>query len=659
VQQRAEASHSILQRYPLLSVIDLPSDLRTLGLPQLRQLTEEIRQFMVESVSNTGGHLAPGLGVVELTVALHYVFNTPADRLVWDVGHQAYPHKILTGRRDRMHSLRRREGLSGFPKREESEYDAFGTGHASTSISAALGMAAAAKLKGERRQVVAVIGDASMGGGMAFEAMNHAGALDLDLLVVLNDNDMSISPPVGAFRNYLARLLSSKFYTRVREGGKSALANLPQLSDFVGRWEEHMKGMVMPGTLFEELGFNYIGPIDGHDLGTLLTTLQNMKEIPGPRLLHVVTQKGRGYRPAEGDPCVFHGVSPFDPATGVQRKSGALTYTQVFGDWLCDAARSDPRLVAITPAMCEGSGLVAFRREFPQRYYDVGIAEGHALTFAAGLACEGIKPVVAIYSSFLQRAYDQLVHDIALQNLDVTLAVDRAGQVGEDGPTHAGSFDLSFARSIPNLLVMAPADEAECRRMLQTAYQYPGPALVRYPRGSGPGVAVADDLQILPIGQGELRRQGRGVAILAFGAMLAPALAAAEGLDATVANMRFVKPLDEALLAQLAERHALLVTVEENVIQGGAGSAVGEWLANAGRQVAIRHLGLPDRFVPHARSQEQLAECGLDAVGIAAAIAAMLKEPAIRSPLQESASPAPRQPPGHGPMPAAPRATPA
>ncbi len=626
---RAEGHPASQQgRYPLLERVDTPRDLKRLPPPQLPQLAEQLRAFLIDTVSRTGGHLAAGLGVVELTIALHYVFDTPNDRLVWDVGHQAYPHKILTGRRRRMATLRQKDGISGFPRREESPYDAFGTGHSSTSIGAALGMAAAAARQGERRKVVAVIGDAAMGGGQAFEALNHAGALDLDLLVVLNDNDMSISAPVGAFRNHLARVLSGKLYTTVREGGKSALSSLPSLSELVGRWEEHMKGMVMPGTLFEELGFNYIGPVDGHDLDTLIATLNNMKEMQGPRLLHVVTQKGKGYRPAEGDPCVYHGVTPFDPDTGMVKGKvgGAPTYTQVFGDWLCDLAAEDERLMAITPAMCEGSGMVAFSKRYPERYFDVGIAEQHALTFAAGLACEGMKPVVAIYSTFLQRGYDQLIHDIALQNLDVTFAVDRAGQVGADGATHAGSFDLSYSRALPNLVVMAPADENECRLMLQTAYEHPGPALVRYPRGKGPGVAVESGLQTLPIGRGERRRQGRRVALLAFGSMLAPALEAAERLDASIANMRFVKPLDEALVLELAAGHELLVTLEENVIQGGAGSAVNEYLARIQHPVRILNLGLPDHFIEHATSEQQLQEAGLDVDGIVAAVTAALDE---------------------------------
>ncbi|MCG8429471.1 MAG: 1-deoxy-D-xylulose-5-phosphate synthase [Chromatiales bacterium] len=616
----------------LLESIDLPADLRQLPESQLSALASELREFLINSVSQTGGHLAAGLGVVELTVALHYVFNTPEDRLVWDVGHQAYPHKILTGRREQMATLRQYEGISGFPRREESSYDTFGTGHSSTSIGAALGMAAAAKQTGDKRHMVAVIGDAAIGGGMAFEAMNHAGALDLDLLVILNDNDMSISAPVGAVRNHLARVLSSKFYTQVREGGKSALSKMPHISELVGRWEEHMKGMVMPGTLFEELGFNYIGPIDGHDLDTLVATLNNMKAMPGPRLLHVVTQKGRGYKPAEGDPCVYHGVTPFNLETGKMDKPPASgpTYTQVFGEWLVDLADEDERLVAITPAMCEGSGMVRFSKAFPDRYYDVGIAEQHAITFAAGMACEKVKPVVAIYSTFLQRGYDQLIHDVALQNLDVTFAVDRAGQVGADGATHAGSFDLSYARAIPNLVVMAPADENECRQLLQTAYEYQGPALVRYPRGTGPGAAVESTLQSLPFAKGEIRRQSEngddGVCLLAFGSMLAPAMEVAEQLDASVINMRFVKPLDEALVRQMADSHKLLVTLEENVVMGGAGSAVNEYLAAIQHPVKICNLGLPDHFIEHATPAQQLRDAGLDSAGILQQITALLED---------------------------------
>ncbi|MCG8045352.1 MAG: 1-deoxy-D-xylulose-5-phosphate synthase [Candidatus Thiodiazotropha endolucinida] len=625
----SDQSPNALEAYPLLSKVKLPRDLRQLDQVKLRPLAGEMRRFLIDAVSQTGGHLAAGLGVVELTIALHYVFNTPYDRLVWDVGHQAYPHKILTGRGEQMGSLRQQGGLSGFPKRRESEYDSFGTGHSSTSIGAALGMAVAAKQKGEKRNVVAIIGDGAMGAGMAFEALNQAGALDQDLLVILNDNDMSISKPVGGFSNHLARLLSGKVYTSMREGGKSALSHLPhQVGDLVGRWEEHMKGMVMPGTLFEEMGFNYIGPIDGHDFDTLVATLQNMRNMSGPRLLHVVTQKGRGYVHAENDPCVYHGVTPFDPDTGKMEKHGSgKTYTQVFGDWLCAAAKHDDRLVAITPAMCEGSGMVQYAKQYPNRYYDVGIAEQHALTFAAGLACEGLKPVVAIYSTFLQRAYDQLIHDVALQDLDVTLAVDRAGQVGADGATHAGSFDLSYARSIPNMVIMAPGDERECSRLLQTAYDYPGPALVRYPRGSGPGVDVGSSLPArLPIGEGEIRRNGSRVAILVFGSLLATAHQVAEHVDATLANMRFIKPLDEKLIDKLAGTHQILITLEENVVMGGAGSAVNEYLASSGRQVRVLNLGLPDRYLDHASHQQQLSEAGLDSEGILAAIERVNRE---------------------------------
>ncbi|MBV2121562.1 MAG: 1-deoxy-D-xylulose-5-phosphate synthase [Candidatus Thiodiazotropha sp. (ex Ctena orbiculata)] len=618
--------------YPILNQVNTPGDLRKLDPIKLRPLALEMRRFLIDSVSQTGGHLAAGLGVVELTIALHYVFNTPYDRLIWDVGHQAYPHKILTGRRERMGSLRKKGGLSGFPKRSESEYDAFGTGHSSTSIGAALGMAVAAKQKGENRKVVAIIGDGAMGAGMAFEALNQAGALDQDLLVILNDNDMSISEPVGGFSNHLAKLLSGKVYTSMREGGKSALSHLPhQFSDLVGKWEEHMKGMVMPGTLFEEMGFNYIGPIEGHDFDTLITTLHNMRHMRGPRLLHVVTQKGKGYIPAEQDPCVYHGVTPFDPATGKMEKgASSKTYTQVFGEWLCHVAERDDKLVAITPAMSEGSGMVSYAKRFPQRYFDVGIAEQHAVTFAAGLACEGLKPVVAIYSTFLQRAYDQLIHDVALQNLDVTLAVDRAGQVGADGATHAGCFDLSYVRSLPNMVIMAPGDEQECDCLLQTGYEYPGPAMIRYPRGAGPGVEVEVGSAALEIGKGEIRRSGKQVALLAFGSLLATAQQVADHLDATLVNMRFIKPLDEALIREVAASHEILVTLEENVVQGGAGSAVNEFLAAEGIQVNLINLGLPDRYLDHASHQEQLAEAGLDYAGILSAIERVSRSTKLR-----------------------------
>ena len=598
--------------YDLLDDIASPADLRALAAGELPGLAAEVRRFLVNTVSQTGGHLAAGLGVVELTVALHYVFNTPDDRLIWDVGHQAYPHKILTGRRERMDTLRKKDGLSGFLKRDESPYDAFGAGHSSTSISAALGMAVAAKARGLQREHIAVIGDGALSAGMAFEALNHAGALDLDLLVILNDNDMSISAPVGAISNYLARVLSSGFYNRVREGGKHMLSGLPGMKGLVHSLEEHMKGMVMPGTLFEELGFNYIGPIDGHDLPLLVSTLRNMKAMQGPRFLHVVTRKGRGYAPAEGDPLGYHGVTPFNPSTGqMAGKGGGTSFTQVFSDWICDAAEEDEHLVAITPAMCEGSGLVRFAELFPQRHFDVGIAEQHAVTLAAGMACDGIKPVVAIYSTFLQRAYDQMLHDVALQNLDVTFAVDRAGQVGADGATHAGSFDLSYARCIPNMAILAPADEAECRAMLHTAYLHPGPALVRYPRGAGCGAVPDKALTTLPWGRAASVREGHDVAILVFGTLLPSALDVAGRIDASVVNMRFVKPLDEAMVLRIADSHRLLVTLEENVVQGGAGSAVNECLQAAGRAMHVLNLGLPDRFIEQASQTEQLEMAGL------------------------------------------------
>lgn len=598
--------------YPLLEQVDYPDDLRQLPLHELPKLAQELREFLVETVSRTGGHLAAGLGVVELAIAIHYVFETPNDRLVWDVGHQAYPHKILTGRRERMATLRQHGGLSGFLRCDESDYDAFGAGHSSTSISAALGMAVAAKLEGIRREHIAVIGDGALSAGMAFEALNHAGALDMDLLVILNDNDMSISRPVGAVSNYLARVLSSRFYNRMRESGKQVLGVMPGVRDLVDRWEEHMKGMLIPGTLFEELGFNYIGPIDGHDLPMLVQTLQNMKEMDGPRFLHVVTRKGKGFAPAEGDPCFYHGVKPFDPETGEQESGGSgITYTGVFSDWVCDQAARDPRLVAITPAMCEGSGLVRFAEEYPGRYFDVGIAEQHAVTLAAGMACDGLKPVVAIYSTFLQRAYDQLVHDVALQDLDVTFAVDRAGLVGADGPTHAGAYDLSYARCIPNMAVLAPADEAECRKLLQTAWEHPGPALVRYPRGKGPGRLPDDTLETLPWGKGEIRRRGGEVALLCFGSLLELGEQLADELDATLANMRFIKPLDEALVKELAASHRLLVTLEENAVMGGAGSAVAELLHEEGVGVDLLQFGLPDRYIDQGSQQEQLEEAGL------------------------------------------------
>ncbi len=607
----------------LLEQINDPADLRRLDASELPQLARELREFILASVSRTGGHLSSNLGTVELAIALHYVFATPYDRLVWDVGHQTYPHKILTGRREAMAKLRQWGGIAGFPRRVESEYDTFGTAHSSTSIAAALGMAIAAKRKGEKRSVVAVIGDGAMSAGMAFESLNNAGAAEVDMLVILNDNDMSISEPVGALNNYLARLMSGRVYNTVRRGGKEVLSKLPPVKELAKRWEEHMKGMVLPGTLFEEFGFNYIGPIDGHDLDTLVKTLSNVKQLSGPQLLHVVTGKGHGYERAEADPILYHSVAKFDPAVGIVPKATSKpTYTQVFGDWLCDMAARDVRLVGITPAMREGSGLVRFSQEYPDRYFDVGIAEQHAVTFAAGLACEGMKPVVAIYSTFLQRGYDQLIHDVALQELPVVFGIDRGGIVGADGPTHNGSFDLTYLRCLPNMTVMAPADENECRQMLTTAYSLDTPAAVRYPRGAGPGVVVERELKSVPVGKGELRRDSKRhrIAILAFGSMLHPALVAAEEIDATVANMRFVKPLDAELIAYLARTHEALVTVEENVVAGGAGSAVAEALAAEGFAVPILHLGLPDEFIDHGDPALLLAKCGLDAKGLVASI---------------------------------------
>ncbi|MCX7962393.1 MAG: 1-deoxy-D-xylulose-5-phosphate synthase [Burkholderiales bacterium] len=614
--------------YDLLETVNDPADLRRLDRRQLRQLADELRAFVLESVSKTGGHLSSNLGTVELTIALHYVFDTPEDRIVWDVGHQTYPHKILTGRRARMATLRQLGGISGFPRRSESPYDTFGTAHSSTSISAALGMAVAAKLKGERRRCIAVIGDGAMTAGMAYEAMNNAGAMDVDLLVILNDNEMSISPPVGALTNYLARLLSGRMYTSAKRASEHLLKRVPGMLELARRAEEHMKGMVTPGTLFEELGFNYIGPIDGHDLDALIPTLANIRKLPGRQFLHVVTRKGHGYKLAEEDPIAYHGPSRFDPAVGLrQAPAGRPTYSQVFGDWLCDMARLDSRLVAITPAMREGSGMVRFSEEFPDRYFDVAIAEQHAVTFAAGLACEGLKPVVAIYSTFLQRGYDQLIHDVAIQNLPVLFALDRAGLVGGDGQTHNGTFDFAYLRTVPNLVVMAPADENECRRMLYTGFSLDGPAAVRYPRGTGPGVPIEPEMRALAIGKGEIRRRGAGVAILAFGSMLKPALEAAESLGATVANMRFVKPLDTDLVAELARTHELLVTVEEHQVMGGAGSAVCEALAALGIEKRVLLLGLPDRFIEHGDPAKLLASVGLDAHGIAAAVRAAVARP--------------------------------
>jgi len=604
--------------YPLLDTINIPADLRRLERKQLPQLAGELREFLIESVSQTGGHLSSNLGTVELTIALHAVFNTPDDRLVWDVGHQCYPHKVLTGRREGMSKLRMRGGVAGFPKRCESPYDTFGVGHSSTSISAALGMALAAKQKGEDRKAVAIIGDGAMSAGMAFEALNNAGVADADMLVILNDNEMSISPPVGALNNILTRLTSSKTYNVAREAGRHMLGFAPPLLELARRAEEHVKGMIAPGTLFEEFGFHYYGPIDGHDLDALIPTLENLKKLKGPKFLHVITKKGQGYKLAENDPILYHGVGKFAACDGIQsaKGPGKLTYTQVFGDWLCDQAKADSRLVGITPAMREGSGMVRFANEHPDRYYDVGIAEQHAVTFAAGLACEGLKPVVAIYSTFLQRAYDQLVHDVALQNLPVVFAVDRGGLVGADGPTHHGTFDLSYVTCIPNMVVMTPSDEAECRRMLSTAYALDCPSMVRYPRGSGSGNIPSTELETLPVGKGEIRRHGQRTALLAFGPLLGAALGAGEELDATVANMRFVKPIDADLIVELAGNHSLLVTIEENAVIGGAGSEVERVLAERGLNVPVLRLGLPDRFVDHGEQGQLLSELGLDKEGI-------------------------------------------
>lgn len=614
--------------YPLLDAINTPSQLRELDQKKLPQFANELRSFLVESVAKTGGHLSSNLGTVELTIALHYVFNTPNDQLVWDVGHQTYAHKILTGRREGMNRLRMQGGIAGFPRRDESEYDAFGTAHSSTSISAALGMAVAARLNKTDRRAIAIIGDGAMSAGMAFEALNNAGVMDANLLVILNDNDMSISPPVGALNNYLAKLMSGRFYATARRAGEKVLGVVPPVLELAKRAEEHVKGMVTPGTLFEEFGFNYIGPIDGHDLDVLITTLRNIKQLDGPQFLHVVTRKGAGYKEAEDDPILYHGVGKFDPKKGiiVSKPSGKPAYTQIFGDWLCDMAALDSRLIGITPAMREGSGMVRFSQEYPERYFDVGIAEQHAVTFAAGAACDGLKPVVAIYSTFLQRAYDQLIHDVAIQNLPVVFAIDRAGLVGADGPTHAGSFDLSYLRCIPNMTVMAPADENECRQMLYTAFKLDTPSAVRYPRGTGPGVQVQMKMQALSIGRGEIRRQGEKIALLAFGSMLAPCLHAAEELNATVANMRFVKPLDDDLVASLAATHELLVTVEENTVLGGAGGAVTESLNSQRIVIRVLQLGLPDVFIEQGDHAQMLADCGLDKNGIIKSVRLILPE---------------------------------
>ncbi|CAI08636.1 1-deoxy-D-xylulose-5-phosphate synthase [Aromatoleum aromaticum] len=609
--------------YPLLHRIDSPFDLRKLDRRELPALAAELRAFLIESVSKTGGHLSSNLGTVELSIALHYIFDTPEDRIVWDVGHQTYGHKILTGRREAMSRLRQFGGISGFPRRSESSYDTFGTAHSSTSISAALGMAVAARNRGEQRRSIAVIGDGAMSAGMAFEALNNAGDMrDINLLVILNDNEMSISPPVGALTKILARMFSGRTYNAARRAGEKVLGVSPPMLDFARKVEEHVKGLITPGTLFEEFGFHYYGPIDGHDLDALIPTLQNLRKLNGPHFLHVITRKGQGYKLAEADPVLYHGVSTFDHTAGIQTAKGAakLTYTQVFGDWLCDIAAQDEKVIGITPAMREGSGMVRFAQEFPNRYYDVGIAEQHALTFAAGLACEGFKPVVAIYSTFLQRAYDQLIHDIALQNLPVMFAIDRAGLVGADGATHHGAFDLSYLGCIPNLVVMAPADENECRQMLYTAYRHNGPAAVRYPRGGGMQVGPETAMSALPIGKGEIRRSGHRIALLVFGSLLFNALQAAEQLDATVANMRFVKPLDVTLIEELAASHDLLVTLEENIVIGGAGSEVARVLESLSDRPQLLRLGLPDTFIDHGDQSQLLESVGLDAPGIVAAI---------------------------------------
>jgi 1-deoxy-D-xylulose-5-phosphate synthase len=620
---------------PLLDGVHIPADLRLLPADQLPQLAEELRAYLLYTVGQTGGHFGAGLGVIELTTALHYVFNTPDDRLVWDVGHQAYPHKILTGRREQMGTIRQRGGLAAFPAREESEYDTFGVGHSSTSISAALGMALASEAQNEARKVVAIIGDGALTAGMAYEALNHAGHTGSDLLVILNDNDMSISRNVGGMSNYLAKVLSSRTYNVMRESSKKILGFIPHAWEFARKTEEHMKGMMAPGTLFEEMGFNYIGPIDGHNLEMLIQTLSNMKNLKGPQFLHVVTKKGKGFKPAEDDPIGYHAIAKLEAAPNVKpvkSENKKLKYSNIFGQWLCDMAESDARLIGITPAMCEGSDLIDFAEKFPSRYFDVAIAEQHAVTLAAGFACEKMKPVVAIYSTFLQRAYDQLIHDVALQNLDVLFAIDRAGLVGEDGPTHAGAYDLTYLRCIPNMVVMTPSDENETRLMLNTGFLYNGPTAVRYPRGTGTGVTVSESLEAIEIGKGVVRKQGKQIALLAFGSMLSPALAAAESINATVVDMRFVKPLDEALIMQITRDHDLLVTLEENALMGGAGSAVSEFLSTQNIIMPLLQLGLPDKFVPHGKPNELLKECGLDKDGILSAIEARLNnEKAHRS----------------------------
>jgi len=605
----------------LLETIHDPADLRKLPRAQLKPLADELRAYLLDSVSKTGGHLSSNLGTVELSIALHYVYNTPYDRIVWDVGHQTYPHKILTGRRERMSTLRQLGGLAGFPSRAESEYDSFGTAHSSTSISAALGMALAAKRKGEDRKAIAVIGDGAMTAGMAFEALNNAGVADADLLVILNDNDMSISPPVGALNRYLAQLMSGQFYAAGKNVAKSVLKAAPPLFELAKRIEEHAKGMVVPATLFEKFGFNYVGPIDGHDIDSLIPTLENIRKLPGPQFLHVVTKKGQGYKLAEADPVAYHGPGKFDPAVGLKPSAaGKITFTQVFGQWLCDMAVKDSRLVGITPAMREGSGMVEFEKRFPDRYYDVGIAEQHAVTFAAGMACEGVKPVVAIYSTFLQRGYDQLIHDVALQNLPVVFALDRAGIVGADGPTHQGAYDIAYLRCVPNMSIACPSDENECRKLLTTAFVQNHPVAVRYPRGAGPGAAIEPALDPLPFGKGQLRRKGERIAILAFGTMLHPALAVAERINATVADMRWAKPIDADLLADIAAKHDAIVTIEEGAIMGGAGSAVLEALQCLQLLRPVLQLGLRDEFVQHGDPAKMLSLQGLDAAGIEASI---------------------------------------
>jgi 1-deoxy-D-xylulose-5-phosphate synthase len=610
------------EQYPLLDLINSPHDLRELPRENLTQLANELREFLIESVSQSGGHFSAGLGTVELTVALHYIFNTPQDQLIWDVGHQAYPHKILTGRKESIQTIRRKDGISAFPKRSESEYDSFGVGHSSTSISAALGMAIAAQLDNREERMVAIIGDGGMTGGMAFEALNHAGAIDANILVILNDNDMSISPNVGAMSNYLAKILSSKLYSNMKRGSKKVLGAVPPVWELAKRTEEHLKGMIVPGVLFEELGFNYIGPIDGHDMETLVSTLQNIQKLEGPQFLHIVTQKGKGYLPAENDPTAYHGVSSFDPELDELPKSEPTksTYTQVFGQWLCDMAEVEPKLLGITPAMREGSGLFEFSQRFPERYFDVGIAEQHAVTLAAGMACQNYKPVVAIYSTFLQRAYDQLIHDVSIQNLPILFAIDRAGIVGPDGPTHAGIFDFSFMRCLPNMVIMAPSDENECRQMLYTGFLCDGPAAIRYPRGFGPGVEVSSEMAALPIGEGRIVREGKKIAILAFGSMVSEASSVAENLNASLVDMRFVKPIDEALIKKMSNQHEFIITIEENSVMAGAGSAVNEYLLQQQISLPVLNIGLPDEYPIQGSREEVFIECQIDSTNIEARI---------------------------------------